>query len=35
MTFVRINPNKIQVVDVAIEIAHYGFYTRAQAWLKL
>jgi hypothetical protein len=35
VTFVGINPNEVQLVDVAIKIAHNGFYTRAQVWLKL
>ncbi len=35
MTFVGINPNEVQVGDVAIEIVHNGFYTRVQVWLKL
>jgi hypothetical protein len=35
MTFVGINPNEVQVGDVAVEIVHNGFYTHVQVWLKL
>jgi len=35
VTFVGINPNEAQFKDVAIEIAHNGFYTCTQVWLKL
>jgi hypothetical protein len=34
LTFVGINPDETQVEDVAIEIAHNGFCTQAQIWLK-
>ncbi len=34
VTFVGIDPDEARVGDVAIEIAHNGFYTRAQVWLK-
>ncbi len=32
---VRIDPNKARVGDIAVEVAHSGFYTRAQVWLKV
>jgi len=35
VTFVSINPNEARVGDVTIEIAHNGFYTCTQVWLKL
>ncbi len=35
ITFVGIDLDEAQVGDVAIEIAHNGFYTRTQVWLKL
>jgi len=35
VTVVGIDPNEAQVGDVAVEVAHNDFYTRAQVWLKL
>ncbi len=35
ITFVAIDLDEAQVGDVAVEIAHNGFYTHAQVWLKL
>jgi len=35
VTVVGIDPDEAQVRDVVVEIAHNGFYTRAQVWLKL
>jgi hypothetical protein len=32
---VGIDPNEARVGDIAVEVAHSGFYTRAQVWLKL
>jgi hypothetical protein len=32
---VGINLNEAQVGDVAVEITHNGFYTRAQVWVKI
>jgi hypothetical protein len=32
---IGIDPDEARVGDVAVEIAHNGFYTRAQVWLKL
>jgi hypothetical protein len=32
---VGINLDEVQIGDVAIEIAHNGFYTRTQVWLKI
>jgi len=35
ITFVGIDHDEVQVGDVAVKIAHNGFYTHAQVWLKL
>ncbi|CAK9876143.1 unnamed protein product [Sphagnum jensenii] len=35
VTFVRIDPDEARVGDVAIEVAHNGFYTRIEVWLKV
>jgi hypothetical protein len=35
VTLVGIDPNEARVGDIAVEIAHNGFYTRAQVWLKV
>jgi hypothetical protein len=32
---VRIDPDEARVGDIVIKIAHNGFYTRAQVWLKV
>jgi hypothetical protein len=32
---VGIDPDQAQVGDIAVEVAHSGFYTRAQVWLKV
>jgi len=32
---VGIDPDEARVGDIAIEVAHNGFYTRAQVWLKV
>jgi hypothetical protein len=32
---IGIDPDEAQVGDIAIEVAHNGFYTRAQVWLKV
>ncbi len=32
---VGIDPNEARVGDIAVEVAHSGFYTRAQVWLKV
>jgi hypothetical protein len=32
---VGIDPDEAQVGDIAVEVAHSGFYTRAQVWLKV
>jgi hypothetical protein len=32
---VGINPDEARVGDIAVEVAHSGFYTRAQVWLKV
>jgi hypothetical protein len=35
VTLVRIDPDEARVGDVAVEVAHGGFYTRAEIWLKV
>jgi hypothetical protein len=35
VTFVGIDLDEAQVGDVVVEIAHNGFCTRTQVWLKL
>jgi hypothetical protein len=32
---VGIDPNEARVGDIAVEVTHSGFYTRAQVWLKV
>ncbi len=32
---VGIDPQEVQVGDIVVEVAHSGFYTRAQIWLKV
>jgi hypothetical protein len=32
---VGIDPDEARVGDIAIEVAHSGFYTRVQVWLKV
>ncbi len=32
---VRIDPDEALVGDIAVEVAHSGYYTRAQVWLKV
>ncbi|CAM6003254.1 unnamed protein product [Sphagnum balticum] len=32
---VGIDPNEARVGDIAVEVAHSGFYTRARVWLKV
>jgi len=32
---VGINPDKARVGDIAVEVVHSGFYTRARVWLKV
>jgi hypothetical protein len=32
---VGIDPNEARVGDIAVEVVHSGFYTRAQVWLKV
>jgi hypothetical protein len=32
---VGIDPGQARVGDIAVEVAHSGFYTRAQVWLKV
>jgi len=35
VTLVGVNPEEARVRDIAVEVAHNGFYTRAKVWLKL
>jgi hypothetical protein len=35
VSLVGIDPNKAKVGDIAVEVAHSGFYTRVQVWLKV
>jgi hypothetical protein len=35
VTLVGIDPDEARIGDVAVEIAHSGFYTRAEVWLKV
>jgi hypothetical protein len=32
---VDINPNEVQIEDVAVEIVHNGFYISVQVWVKI
>ncbi len=32
---VGIEPNRAQVGDIAVEVTHSGYYTRAKVWLKV
>jgi len=32
---VGINPDEARFGDVAVEITHNGFYTRAQVWMRI
>ncbi len=35
VTLVGIDPDEARVGDIAVEVAHSGFYTRAKVWLKV
>jgi len=35
VTLVGIDPDEARVEDIAVEVAHSGFYTRAKVWLKV
>jgi hypothetical protein len=35
VTLVGIDPDEAQVGDIAVEVTHSGFYTRAEIWLKV
>jgi len=35
VVIVGINPDEARVGDVAVEIAHNGFCTRAQVWMRI
>ncbi len=35
MRLVRINPDEARIGDIAVEVVHSGFYTRARVWLKV
>jgi len=32
---IGIDPNEARMGDIAVEVTHSGFYTRAQVWLKV
>jgi hypothetical protein len=32
---VEIDPDEARIGDIAVEVAHSGFYTRAKVWLKV
>jgi hypothetical protein len=35
VTLVGIDPDEARVGDVVVEVAHNGFFTRAEVWLKV
>ncbi len=35
VTLVGIDPEEARVGDIAVEVAHSGFYTRTEVWLKV
>jgi hypothetical protein len=35
INLVGIDPDEARVGDIAIEVAHSGFHTRAEVWVKL
>jgi hypothetical protein len=35
VTFVGVDPYEARIGDIAVEVAHSGFYTRAEVWLKV
>ncbi len=35
ITLVGIDPEEARIGDVAVEITHSGFHTRAEVWLKV
>jgi hypothetical protein len=35
ITIVEIDPDQARIGDIAIEIAHSGFYTQAEVWVKV
>jgi len=35
ITLIGIDPEEARIEDVAIEIAHSGFHTRVEVWLKV
>ncbi len=35
VTLVGINPDEARVGDIAVEVAHSDFFTRAEVWLKV
>jgi hypothetical protein len=35
VTIIGIDPEAARIGDIAIEIAHSGFHTRAQVWVKV
>jgi hypothetical protein len=35
VTLVGVDPDEAQVEDITVEVAHSGFYTRTEVWLKV
>jgi hypothetical protein len=35
VSLVGIDPDAARIGDIAVEVAHSGFYTRARVWLKV
>jgi hypothetical protein len=35
ITLVGIDPEEAQIEDIVVEIAHSGFHTRAEVWLRV
>jgi hypothetical protein len=35
VTLVGVDPDEARVGDIAVEVAHSGFYTRTEVWLKV
>jgi hypothetical protein len=35
VTLVGVEPDEARVGDIAVKVAHSGFYTRAEVWLKV
>jgi hypothetical protein len=35
VTLVGVDPDEARIEDIVVEVAHSGFYTRAEVWLKV